>query len=817
MEGNEVANSSAHGRWPWLGTLACAAIITAAGIVAYGNSLRGEFMFDDEEWITKNLSIRHLWPLGDVLFPSADAERVGGRPVVSLTLALNYRFGELNVWGYHALNVAIHILAALALFGVVRRTLRLSRQSVAWASTHAAQRTADSRGLELTRPPISDLRPPTSDLLALAVALVWLVHPLQTEAVSYVIQRAESLVGLFYLLTLYAVIRGATTSADHLPSRRGWYCVAIVFCLLGMATKEVMATAPVVILLYDAIFLSGSFRRALAARWGLYLAMAATWSVLVWVLVSTSFHAETTGFSVPRFTPWTYFLTEPEVLINYLRLAIWPDSLCFAYDLEPATTPERIVGPGMAIIGLLGLTGWSLIKQPRLGFLGAAFFLILAPTSTFVPILDAAFEHRMYLPLAPLVSLVVIGGYSLWQCFAMQSEATKPTHRALLAAGPPTVLLAAIAGLTWTTIQRNRDYESEFKIWQDTVDKRPENSRAHFNLARALAARGRHSDAIAEYRLAIETKPDRAEAYQNWGGELALQGKLDEAIPLFKKAIEVRPNYAEAHFNLALALTSSGQIDAAIRHYQDALKSKPDYPEAHSNLGHLLTLEGKLAAAAAELQEAIRLQPDLAQAHSNLAGVLTQQRKPEQAAVHARRALEIDPRSADAHYNLGGALALQGKIDAAIAEYERALAIEPKSATVHSDLGSALLAKHDARAAVNHWREAVRLEPNRPDMLNQLAWTLATNPDDSLRDGAAAIELARRAAKLTGGKNPLILATWAAAEAEAGRYPQAVELAERAADLAEGHPDQAPFLAALREQIKHYETGFPLRQPQSAK
>src|ERR1700688_3237796 len=117
MEGNEVANSSAHGRWPWLGTLACAAIITAAGIAAYGNSLRGEFMFDDEEWIIKNPSIRHLWPLGEVLF-SADAERVGGRPVVSLTLALNYYFGELDVWGYHGLNVVIHILAALALFGV---------------------------------------------------------------------------------------------------------------------------------------------------------------------------------------------------------------------------------------------------------------------------------------------------------------------------------------------------------------------------------------------------------------------------------------------------------------------------------------------------------------------------------------------------------------------------------------------------------------------------------------------------------------------------------------------------------------------------
>jgi protein O-mannosyl-transferase len=805
MEGREVANLPPHGRWPWLGTLACAATIVLAGIAAYHNSFRGEFMFDDQSWIIDNSSIRHLWPLAEVLFP-ADAEHVGGRPIVSLTLAMNYHFGELEVWGYHALNLAIHVFSALVLFGIVRRTLLLPRRSVAWASAHSAQPTADSRGLKPT------LRP-TSDLLALAVALLWLVHPLQTEAVSYVIQRAESLVGLFYLLTLYAVIRGATAGADHSLSRWAWYSSAIMFSLLGMATKEVMATAPIVILLYDAIFLSGSFRRALVERWGLYLAMAATWSVLVWVLVSTNFHAETTGFRVPRFTPWSYFLTEPEVLVNYLRLAFWPDALCFAYDLEPAITPERIVGPGFLILGLFGLTVWALVTRPTLGFLGAAFFLILAPTSTVVPILDAAFEHRMYLPLAPLIALVVVGGYWLWQRFIAQSKAENPIHGTLLAAGPPLVLLGAIAGLLWTTIQRNRVYESEFAIWQDTVNKRPENSRAHYNLARALSAQGRPAEAIAEYRLAIKYKLDRAEAYQNWGGELALQGKFKEAVPLFEKAIEVRPNYAEAHFNLALALSVQGQIEAAIGHYKAALRIKPNYAEAHKNIGLLLLLQGKLAAAGAELEEAIRLKPDFANAHTILAGLLIQQGKPDLAAGHARRALEIDPRSAEAHAKLGEALAAKGKTDAAIAEYRQALAIEPKSADFHFILGLALDAKHETRAAIDHWREAVRLEPNHAARLNKLAWTLATHPDDSLRDGAEAIELAKRAAQLTAGKNPAILATWAAAEGEAGRYPQAVELAERAADLAQGQPEQARLLATLREQIKLFETGFPYREP----
>src|SRR5207302_3656224 len=185
-----------------------------------------------------------------------------------------------------------------------------------------------------------------------------------------------------------------------------------------------------------------------------------------------------------------------------------------------------------------------------------------------------------------------------------------------------------------------------------------------------------------------------------------------------------------------------------------------------------------------------------------LAGVLVQQEKPELAAQHARRALEIDPRSADAHAALAGVLTVEGKTAAAIAEYEQALRIDPQSAEIHFYVGLALNAQQNTRAAIDHWRDAIRLQPNQPAMLNQLAWILATNPDDSLRDGAAAIELARTAAKLTGGKDPLILATWAAAEAEAGRYPQAVELAERAADLAQGQPNQAAFVAALRKQIK---------------
>ena len=190
-----------------------------------------------------------------------------------------------------------------------------------------------------------------------------------------------------------------------------------VSCLLGMATKEVMVTPPLVVLLFDRTFLGGSFRKAIALRWRLYLALAACWGVVVWQLLATEFHGDTTGFHVDKFTPWTYFLTEAGVLAHYLRLAFWPVGQCLDYGWPPATSLEQILLPGLLIVGLLALTIWALVKRTGARILGAAFFLVLAPTSSFIPIADAAFEHRMYLPLAAVAILVVLAGYALFDRF----------------------------------------------------------------------------------------------------------------------------------------------------------------------------------------------------------------------------------------------------------------------------------------------------------------------------------------------------------------------------------------------------------------
>ena len=310
-----------------------------AGVAAYHNSFAGPCVFDDVPWIVENPSIRSLWPIGHLLAPQS-ARDVGGRPVVSLTLAVNYALGGTDVWGYHAVNLAIHILAAWTLLGVTRRTLLSPRLQERFGSAATP--------------------------LALMVAILWTVHPLQTEAVTYLIQRTEALVGLLYLLTLYCVIRGATSSRAT-----RWYSAAVAASLLGMATKELMATAPVIVLLYDRTFLAGSFREALRRRYGLYLALAATWGVVV---------ATVDLDRIPRRNDWLC-RAEVHLVVVPVDAARRNYSLPSPGDLADETLlglrlargAERGRGRfyrGSWSLGLLGLTVWALVKRPAWGFLG---------------------------------------------------------------------------------------------------------------------------------------------------------------------------------------------------------------------------------------------------------------------------------------------------------------------------------------------------------------------------------------------------------------------------------------------------------------
>jgi Flp pilus assembly protein TadD len=555
-------------------------LIIAVGVWAYHDSFQGPFIFDDVPSILDNPHIRHLWPLREAM--SAPLDRtVTGRPVVCLTLALNYALGGLNVWGYHAFNLTVHLLAALVLFGILRRTFEGAK--------------------------LRDRFGTAAVWLAAAIALIWEVHPLQTESVTYIVQRTESLMGLFLLLTLYCTLRGSQSSR---PS--AWYLAAVVSCALGMGSKEVMVGAPLIVLLYDRVFLAASFRQLWQRRIGLYVGLAATWVILGVLVARTIHHHSMTGFGFQSLTPWAYLRTEAGVIVYYLRLCFWPRPLVIDYfDWPIASSLKDGLASGVVVVGLLGATVWAFRRQAWLGFLGAWFFLILGPTSSILPSAgEVAAERRMYLPLAAVVTMAAVGAFALGKGLWNKQQG---------------VVLGCVAGgsvvvlFTFLTIQRNQDYKSALTIWRDTVEKRPNNPRAHNNLGNALLRTGTIGEAIAHYEQALRLKPDYAEAHNALGFALAQTGRIEDAIAHFEQALRIKPDDANAHSNLGTALGQTGRMPEAMEHLEQALRLKPGSADAHYNLGVALEQAGRVQEAIGHYKQAVRIKPDFTQAQNALA------------------------------------------------------------------------------------------------------------------------------------------------------------------------------------------------------
>jgi tetratricopeptide (TPR) repeat protein len=513
--------------------LACAAVV-AAGLWAYHDSFHGPFVLDDLLAIAQNPTLA-TWRAA--LHPTAGAGiTVEGRPLLNLSFALNHALGGLAVEGYHALNLAIHLAAALTLFGLVRTTAA----------------------------PVG---------VALAAALLWVAHPLQTESVTYIAQRAESLAGLFSLLTLYCFCRAARASG---ATRSIFSALSVVSCLCGMMTKETVAVAPLLVLLYDRAYFAGSFRQAWRMRRGYYCGLAATWIPLALLLAEEGSRGHTVGPS-SGVSPLHYLLSQSRGIVHYLRLAAWPTPLIVDYGEDRFHGVGQWIWCGVFVSGLLILSLAALRFRPKLGFPGAAFFLLLAPTSSLVGGTRQMWaEHRMYLPLACLTVLLAAG---LWRIVGQRSLA------AFLA-----LTVAATVALAQVAVARNRAYASELRLYAETAARRPGN----------------------------------AYAQGNYGFALERAGRTAEAKDRFEAAIRLKPDYAQAHFNLGVVLAGESRLGAAIEEYRLALRFEPDYADAHNNLGVSLAQTGLMAEAEREFAAAVRLRPDFAEARQNLASARAQ-------------------------------------------------------------------------------------------------------------------------------------------------------------------------------------------------
>jgi tetratricopeptide (TPR) repeat protein len=603
-------------------------ILILAGLAAYFGSFRGGFLFDDMHTVVENPTVRRLWPVTDVLFPPPEHPGAG-RPIPNLTLAINYALNDLRPWGYHAVNLALHLLAGLALFGVARRTLCM--------------------------PALRDRFGTRAAPLAFWLTLLWMVHPLQTESVTYITQRTELLMGLFYLLTLYCGIRAWA------PQRKTvWGLAAVAACILGMFSKEAMVSAPLMVALYDRAFVTGSFREAFRQRSRLYAALSATWGILA-AMIANGPLGGTVGFHL-GVTALEYLGTQAGVVLHYLRLAVWPSPLVLSYQDWPiARSFLDCLPAGLAVLALLGASVWALRRFPPLGFLGAWFFLILAPTSSFVPIVtEVAAERRMYLPLASIAALVVVGGWSLLGAAERRLPVGSRSGLRWLAA-PFVVLLAA--GSVYGTVMRNRDYESALRMWTDVVRKRPNNAGAFNGLGVALAMAGRWEDAVGAYRRAIQLKPDGIEPHGNLGKAFSRLGRYDEAVAEYRKALGLSPegNPMIEH-SLGLALEATGRYREAAAAYRKVVESVPGYAQAWFGLG---ICEQQLG-------------------------------RPDEAIAAYRRALGLAPSAVEVRLKLAALLASLGRLDASIAEYETVLKAEPSRADARAALDAVLARKRSA-------------------------------------------------------------------------------------------------------------------------
>jgi Flp pilus assembly protein TadD len=612
-------------------------ILVLAALVAYYKSFSSPFIFDDLPAITENPTLRDFH---SALSPPHNGSGVEGRPLVNLSLAVNYAAGGVEVWGYHAVNLAIHILAGLTLLGIVRRTLlRLGLRRAG---------PAPNPGASAQRQNFAD----SSTVLAFAIALIWTVHPLQTESVTCIIQRTESLMGLFYLVTLYCFIRGTEncrsgftpdTSGKNpdLQSERGsflnsafqlfspsvfWMLASVLACALGMATKEVMVSAPLIVLLYDRTFVAGTFREAWRQRGRWHLGLFGTWLLLGYMVVHMGgSRGDAAGFGL-TITPWNYALTQCQAIVLYLGLAVWPYPLVLDYGTGVVQHAAAVAPQALVLVLLVGATIFMLRYRPALGFVGVWFFAILAPSSSVVPLVAQTMaEHRMYLPLAAVVTLVVLGLYILFG------------QRGVVAC------IALALGLMALTARRNEDYRSAVAIWSDTVAKCPRNARAHCNLANELLQTGRPEDAMEQAGEALALEPNYPDAYCNLATALFRLGRLPEAAEQYENTLRRDPGNARAQYNLGNVLAQEGKVSEAVGHFEQAVRLKPEDVSAHNNLANALFLTGRVPEAIRRYEETLQLKPDFAEAHNNLGNALRRMGRVAEAIAQFEEVLRLKP------------------------------------------------------------------------------------------------------------------------------------------------------------------------------
>ena len=696
---------------PWFALI----VITLAAFVVYSNVYHCPFVFDDIHSIVENTGIRDLSNF------SSPGRFLKSRAVVDFTFALNYRFGKLDVFGYHLVNVLIHIINGFLVYFLA---LTIFKQ-LAYVP-------------QSFNPSIPQSLNPSIGLISLFAALIFVAHPIQTQAVTYIVQRYASLATMLYMASVLFYLKARVrqqrsevrTQRSEVGGRRSevrsqrsevriqraisyqlstisFYVLCIICGMLAFMSKQNTASLPGIIVLVECMCFGGAWRER--ARRFLWL-MPAFILYAAFVLYTMGlFGGAGIGSMLEDVSElaretelvgrWSYLCTQFNVLVIYIRLLFLPvgQNLDYLYPFKTGFFDAYTPLAFLFLVGLAGLAVWNRNRRPVITFGMFWFFITLSVESSIIPIKDALFEHRLYFPMFGFAIVVS------WLVFHFLSK------RRSWAIGISAIIVVSLGSATFL---RNRTWQDHVTLWTDVAAKVPHNPTAHNNLGKALGNEGRLKEAIKRFSRAVRINPGYLIAYNNLGLALIKQGKHEDAVRLLSDVRKNKPNSAETCVNLGVALQAQSRTTEAIRYFSEAIKIKPGHAVAHYNLGNSLGRQGKTEEKIRHLSRAIQIDPSFGKAYRDLGVALLKQGRFAEAIGYLSDAAELMPDSTEIHINLGITLMRQGRADEAIRHFFRALRIEPDNAITLNNLGAALARQGRYAEAVEYISKALKIKPD---------------------------------------------------------------------------------------------------------
>jgi len=560
---------------PYEAHLLAVIVLYLLGFAVYLNSFSVPFIFDDYPNILDNPSIRMTAVDFDNLHAAAVESHASRRPIANVSFALNYLAGGYDVKGYHLVNILIHVVNGVLVYFVCLILLNRNQALV-------GQRTASSRRMRL---------------VALLAAAVFIAHPVQVQAVTYIVQRMTSMATMFYLMSLLLYLLGR--QREDWPGRGAYWSAAFALWLLALHSKEIAATLPIVLVMIEYFLFRGSRKAWAGLHPGVLLfSLMASIGVVFLYLGSDPGASIAAQYTEHGITPGERLLTELRVVVFYLSLLVLPlpSRLSLEHTFAVShglTDPISTLIAATFLLALIITAARLCRRHPILSLCITWFLITLSIESSFIG-LELAFEHRLYLPMF---------GFALATAYLFSLT---PVRHRTIAIGFGGAMVVALAA---ASIARNTDWQDAAVLWADTASKNPSSYRAQNNLGRALMQQDKHEQAEHAFNEALRLNPQYPEPHNNLGSLHARAGRFDQAYAHFAAAIELNPRYAQAFNNLGVALLNQGLAQEAALQLAEALRLAPRYAKAHANLSVALLRLGEMQTACRHYRMALELDP----------------------------------------------------------------------------------------------------------------------------------------------------------------------------------------------------------------